>query len=154
MKKQVSIARALKEKNRVAGRLAKAREIIQQENSKDKSLPRRVDVEATYAEAKMLEARLVAIKSAIAQANNPIVAKIIELDELKSEIAFLNGLNVKEGRFEEVSYGNKIVRDIEAVVGQARVLAEVAELQKRADVLQDALDEFNASTKVEIEIDG
>lgn len=154
MKKQVSIARALKEKNRVAGRLAKAREIIQQENSKDKSLPRRVDVEATYAEAKMLEARLVAIKSAIAQANNPIVAKIIELDELKSEIAFLNGLNVKEGRFEEVSYGNKIVRDIEAVVGQARVLAEVAELQERADVLQDALDEFNASTKVEIEIDG
>ena len=154
MKKQVSIARALKEKNRVAGRLAKAREIIQQENSKDKSLPRRVDVEASYAEAKMLEARLVAIKSAIAQANNPIVAKIIELDELKSEIAFLNGLNVKEGRFEEVSYGNKIVRDIEAVVGQARVLAEVAELQKRADVLQDALDEFNASTKVEIEIDG
>ena len=154
MKKQVSIARALKEKNRVAGRLAKAREIIQQENSKDKSLPRRVDVEASYAEAKMLEARLVAIKSAIAQANNPIVAKIIELDELKSEIAFLNGLNVKEGRFEEVSYGNKIVRDIEAVVGQARVLAEVAELQKRADALQDALDEFNASTKVEIEIDG
>ena len=154
MKKQVSIARALKEKNRVAGRLAKAREIIQQENSKEKSLPRRVDVEAMYAEAKMLEARLVAIKSAIAQANNPIVAKIIELDELKSEIAFLNGLNVKEGRFEEVSYGNKIVRDIEAVVGQARVLAEVAELQKRADVLQDALDEFNASTKVEIEIDG
>ena len=154
MKKQVSIARALKEKNRVAGRLAKAREIIQQENSKNKSLPRRVDVEATYAEAKMLEARLVAIKSAIAQANNPIVAKIIELDELKSEIAFLNGLNVKEGRFEEVSYGNKIIRDIEAVVGQARVLAEVAELQKRADALQDALDEFNASTKVEIEIDG
>ena len=154
MKKQVSIARALKEKNRVVGRLAKAREIIQQENSKDKSLPRRVDVEATYAEAKMLEARLVAIKSAIAQANNPIVAKIIELDELKSEIAFLNGLNVKEGRFEEVSYGNKIVRDIEAVVGQARVIAEVAELQKRADALQDALDEFNASTKVEIEIDG
>ena len=153
MKKQVSIARALKEKNRVAGRLAKAREIIQQENSKDRSLPRRVDVEATYAEAKMLEARLVAIKSAIAQANDPIVAKIIELDELKSEIAFLNGLNVKEGRFEEVSYGNKIVRDIEAVVGQARVLAEVAELQKRADALQDALDEFNASTKVEIEID-
>ena len=154
MKKQVSIARALKEKNRVAGRLAKAREIIQQENSKDKSLPRRVDVEASYAEAKMLEARLVAIKSAIAQANNPIVAKIIELDELKSEIAFLNGLNVKEGRFEEVTYGDKIVRDIEAVVGQARVLAEVAELQKRADALQDALDEFNASTKVEIEIDG
>ena len=154
MRKSVSIARALKEKNRVAGRLAKAREIIQQENSKDKSLPRRVDVEATYAEAKMLEARLVAIKSAIAQANNPIVAKIIELDELKSEIAFLNGLNVKEGRFEEVSYGNKIVRDIETVVGQARVIAEVAELQKRADALQDALDEFNASTKVEIEIDG
>ena len=37
--------RALKVKNRVAGRLAKAWEIIQLENSTDKSLRRRVDVE-------------------------------------------------------------------------------------------------------------
>ena len=153
MKRQVSLARALKEKNRVAGRLAKAREIVREENSKDKSLPRRVDVEAAYAEARELKRRLVDIKTAISLANAPIVAKILELDEVKSEITFLDNLNVKEGRFEELSYNSKTIHEFEAVVGQARVLAEIAELQKRADALQDALDDFNASTKVEIEID-
>ena len=40
MRTMVTIARALKEKNRVAGRLAKARELVGAENSKDKSVPR------------------------------------------------------------------------------------------------------------------
>ena len=43
MRIMVTIARALKEKNRVAGRLAKARELVGAENSKDKSVPRGVD---------------------------------------------------------------------------------------------------------------
>ena len=44
MRTMVTIARALKEKNRVAGRLAKVRELVGAENSKDKSVPRGVDV--------------------------------------------------------------------------------------------------------------
>ncbi len=44
MRTMVTIARALKEKNRVVGRLAKARELVGAENSKDKSVPRGVDV--------------------------------------------------------------------------------------------------------------
>ena len=153
MKKLVSIARALKEKNRVAGRLAKAREIIGAENSKEAKIPRKVDVAALLSEAKALEDRLIAIKTAIAEANTPIVAKIIALDELKSEIAFFSGLDAKEGVYAEANYGGQIIREFNAVISQPRILAEVAELQKRADALQDALDEFNASTKVEIDID-
>ena len=71
MKKMVTIARALKEKNRVAGRLAKARELVGAENSKDKNVPRGIDVAATFALAKVLRDRLVAIKSAIAAAFTP-----------------------------------------------------------------------------------
>ena len=98
MKKMVSIARALKEKNRVAGRLAKTREQVGKENSKEKKMPRGVDVKAAYAEAKTLRDRLVAIKTAIVVANQPIVGKIVELAEVKSEIAYLNTLNVQGGR--------------------------------------------------------
>lgn len=36
---------------------------------------------------------------------------------------------------------------------KAEVLSEVDALQRRADELQDALDEFNAFVKVEIEMD-
>ena len=153
MKKIVSIARALKEKNRVAGRLAKARTEIENENSKEKHSPRGIDVMETYARAKLLRDRLIAIKSTIAAANQPIVAKIIEMEEVKSEIAFLNNLNVKEGRFVERNYGTTVESEIEAVIRKSQVIEEVAALQAKAERLQDDLDEFNAMTKVEIEID-
>ena len=71
---------------------------------------------------------------------------------MKSEIAFLNGLNVKEGLFEEASYGGSVVREITAVLRKPDMLEEIARLQKRADELQDELDEFNASTRIEIEV--
>ena len=153
MRTMVTIARALKEKNRVAGRLAKTRELVGAENSKDKSVPRGVDVAAMYELAKRLRDRLIAIKSAVAEANKPIVSKIIELDEIKSEIAFLNGLDVKEGKFVTTNYGTRIESDIDAVIRKQQVLDEVTALQARADRLQDELDEFNATTKVEIEVD-
>lgn len=153
MKKRVTIARALKEKNRVAGRLAKARELVGRENSKDKNVPRGIDVSETYTLAKTLRDRLVSIKTAIAEANGPIVSKIIELDEVKSEISYLNGLDVKEGRFVETNYGSRIETELEAVIRQPQVLDEVTALQARADRLQDELDEFNAATKIEIEVD-
>ena len=153
MRTMVTIARALKEKNRVAGRLAKARELVGAENSQDKSVPRGVDVAAMYDLAKMLRNRLIAIKSAIAEANKPIVSKIIEIDEIKSEIAFLNGLDVKEGKFVTTNYGTRIESEIDAIISKQQVLDEVAALQVRADRIQDELDEFNATTKVEIELD-
>lgn len=153
MRTMVTIARALKEKNRVAGRLAKARELVGAENSQDKSVPRGVDVAAMYDLAKELRNRLIAIKGAIAEANKPIVSKIIELDEIKSEIAFLNGLDVKEGKFVTTNYGTRIESDIDAVIRKQQVLDEVAALQACADRIQDELDEFNATMKVEIEVD-
>ena len=55
--------------------------------------------------------------------------------------------------FEESSYGGKVVREITAIIRKQSVLDEVARLQKRAEGLQDELDEFNASVKVEIELD-
>ena len=153
MKKKVNLARALKEKNRVAGRLAKARELVGRENSKDKNVPRGIDVSETYSLAKTLRDRLVSIKSAIAEANGPIVSKIIELDEVKSEISYLNKLDVKEGKFVSTNFGTCIEIELEAVIRRPQVLDEVTALQARADRLQDELDEFNAATKIEIELD-
>ena len=153
MKRSVSIARALKEKNRVAGRLAKARELIGKENSMEAKIPRSVDVAAVLALAKALEANLIAIKAAIAEANAPIIAKIIELDEVKSEIAFFNGLDAKEGVYEESNYSGRVLREFNAVISKSSILSEISALQKRADALQDELDEFNASSKVMIDIE-
>ncbi len=153
MKNRVTVARALKEKNRVAGRLAKALNLVSRENSQDSNVPRGVDVDATYAQAKELRQRLVETKTAIALANQPIVGKIIELEEIKSEISYLNGLDVKEGVFVSNSYNSTVTNEYSAVIKKQQVLEEVERLQSRADRLQDELDEFNALTKVEIEVD-
>lgn len=153
MKERVTVARALKEKNRVAGRLAKARSLVGKENSKDKNVKRGIDVAETYALSKTLKDRLVSIKTAIAEANAPIISKIIELDELKSEISYLNELDAKEGKIVSMNYGVRNESDMEAVIHQSDVLKEVAALQARAERIQDELDEFNATTKIEIEVE-
>lgn len=153
MKKTVTVARALKEKNRIAGRLAFVRELVNKENSHDRKIPRAVDVLEIYKEAKSLRNRLIGVKTAIAVANRPIVGKIIELDEVKSEIAYLNGLEVKEGCFPDGGYGYRIDAEFDAIIRKQQVLDEQAALQAKADKLQDELDEFNAVTKVEIDIE-
>ena len=66
----------------------------------------------------------------------------------------MNGLNVKEGKFVTTNYGSRIESDIDAVIRKQQVMEEVSALQARADRLQDELDEFNATTKIEIEVDG
>ena len=157
MKKKVTLARALKEKNRIAGRLAQDRALVARENSKVVGASRDVDVKAVYEGTKALRDRLVAIKAAIATANGPIVSKIIELEEVKGEIAYLKKLNVENGvivmderRFPLRECGKTC--EVSAVIRQGDVLAELDALKKRAEELQDELDEFNVSTTVEIEV--
>ncbi|MBP5321636.1 MAG: hypothetical protein J6334_11675 [Kiritimatiellae bacterium] len=154
MKKKVTIARALKEKNRLAGKLSATRRLIGEENSKEKKIPRGIDVKATYVEAEMLMQQMIAIKTAIASANHPIVGTIIELDEVKSELAWLQGLDTREGKFTVGRAGTQpYIDEFDAVINKGEVLAAIDALQKRADALQDTLDEFNATTRIEIEMD-
>lgn len=153
MKKKVSVARALKEKNRLVGRISALRQAIAKDNSHQSALPRSIDVLASLEQVKKLKARLVAVKAAIGFANQNIVAKIVELAEIKSEMAWLKGLDVKEGAFKENSYGNSIVYEYEAAISGSDVVRMMDELRRRAEELQDELDEFNASAKVEIEVD-
>jgi len=153
MKRKVSVARALKEKNRLVGRIAALRQAIGRDNSHEKRIPRSIDVQAALGQAEDLKARLVAVKAAIAVANQDIVAKIVELAEVKSEIAWLKGLDVKEGVYEENSYSNKVIREYEVAISGSDVIRMVDALRRRAEWLQDELDEFNASAKVEIEVD-
>lgn len=155
MKKKVSIARALKEKNRVAGQLIAIRKIISNENSLGQNTSRSADIGAMYEEEKKVDSKLVSIKTAIAIANVKIVNKIIELDEIKSRIAWVCKINADEGiKYENATYhssGYEVKYD--AVLSKAFLREEEELLKKRADELQDEIDEYNAITYVEIEFD-
>lgn len=146
----VTLARALKEKNRIAGRLSKAQELVRKENRKVAGSPRSVDVAETLAEVERLSALLVQVKAAIAQANAGIVGTIVELDETKSLISFIESVPTDEDVEVERSYQGTVERRWDVAIHEPELLAKTEALQKRADALQDALDEYNATTRVDL----
>ena len=69
MKQKVSIARALKEKSRVAGRIHALTDVINHENSLAEGSTRSVDLRETLVQVKALTEQLIGIKAAIARGN-------------------------------------------------------------------------------------
>ena len=149
MEKRVSIARALKGKSRVAGRIHTLTDVINHENSLAEGSTRSVDLRETLAQVKDLTERIIRIKAAIAKGNQDAIDKIVELGEIKALIGFLNRLDTSEIRKDEYSRSVKW----EAAIHKADVLIEVDAYQRRANAIQDELDDFNASHFVNIDID-
>lgn len=146
----VTLARALKEKNRIAGRLAKAQQLVRKENRKVAGSPRAVDVAAAFAEAERLSALLVQVKAAIAKANDGIVAVIVELEEVKSLLSFVDSVPTDEDVEVDRDYHGAVERRWEVSIRKPELIAKAEALQKRADALQDALDEYNATTRIDL----
>jgi len=153
VKKSVTLSRALKEKNRWAGRLAELRERISSNNSHEESALICSDVAADLADAKDASERLVAIKTAIAEANAEIVGLIIQLEELKGELAWLKGLETKEGVFKSQIYHDVVEEKFVVGISGSEKIKMIDELQRKANKIQDALDDFNGTHRVSIEVD-
>ena len=145
---KMTLARALKERCRIAGKLKMKLDIINSENSAIQGNERNFDLRAVYAECMELHRKLIQIKQIIAAANAPIVDKLVEMDEVKSMIARLRGINTTTGLVER-GYGQSD-RYMEVVFSASEMTAEADRFQARAEQLQDELDAFNALTKVEI----
>ena len=145
---KMTLARALKERCRIAGKLKMKLDIINCENSAIQGNERNFDLRAVYAECMELHRKLIQIKQIIAAANAPIVDKLVEMDEVKSMIARLRGINTTTGIVER-GYGQSD-HYMEVVFSASEMTAEADRFQARAEQLQDELDAFNALTKVEI----
>jgi hypothetical protein len=159
--KSLNLSQALKHKNRLAGEVARAREIVQRENSRKESQAARADVRAVFDQCVAQSRELAAFKGAIAAANAGVVSgdrgiygKLNLQAELRGMIAFLKGLNTKEG--EEVERVGFLSRD-DAVrtvyvttIARDEVDRLVATYQSEIEKLQDEIDEFNATTRITI----
>jgi hypothetical protein len=100
------------------------------------------------AQVKTLTNQMITLKASIARGNQNAIDTIVELGELKAIIGFLNRLDTSETFCDD--YSRHIKK--EAAIRKADVLLEVDAFQKRANALQDALDDYNASHFVEIDI--
>ena len=145
----ITLAKALKLKNRIAGKVAKLTQTVQTYNSTQQGAEQ-IDVRAAFAERADLVARLTDLKATVARANAPIQKDIFELAELKAEVTLVAALNTKHGTVLEGYPAAGQVTYV-AQFRKADVDAMTNALESRIDALQDKLDTFNAQTPVAVD---
>jgi hypothetical protein len=142
---EISLAKALKLKNRLAGRLAKLDTDLETYNSvlAGSDQP---DIKSIYAERATLVAHLVELKIVINAANQPMQRTIVELGEVKSQVALLRRMSTKHGTVVEGYHG--VETQYIAQFRKGDVDREVRRLEREIDRLQDQLDGFNHRTTI------
>ena len=146
---EITLAKALKLKNRLAGRLAKVQLDIQTYNSVPAAQAGQVDVPALVKVRGELVEALVALKTAINQANREVQRDIYDLAECKAAVGFLQAVVTRHGAQPAV-YPNTGEVTYVAALKKADVDAQVAWLEKDIDRLQDKLDHFNHAQRIEV----
>lgn len=145
---QVTLAKALKEKNKIVSNITELQKKIQQNNSSIMGSKENYNVKELYSMLNKHVSDLIKVKNAIHKANTSVYHEILELAEKKSLLKFLSGLNVQEGlqvnTYSETSYEYK---------SQITTLDRdkmTEEIQTRIEELQEKLDAYNHATTVEI----
>jgi hypothetical protein len=157
--KSISLSQALKQKNRLAGEVARLRQIVERENSRKESKPARADVRQVFEESVARSRELAALKGTIAGANAGVVTgspgiygKLNLQAELRGLITFLKDLSTKEG--EEVERVGFLSRDeasravYVAAIKRDEIDRSIVAYQAEINRLQDEIDEFNAATHI------
>ena len=146
---EVSLAKALKIKNRVAGRIAQLSQDIKTYNSRQEGAEV-IDVQRRYVERAELVARLVDLKTTINQANQPVQGVIYTLAERKALLSLLNEINTQHGA---VSQYHQVPVNFVAQIRKEQVDQERLRLEREVDSLQEELDRFNQLTTVLVDPD-
>jgi hypothetical protein len=144
---KITLAKAMKLKNRLAGRLNEVTEQITTYNCQIKGMNETVNVESLLKDRGQLQAALVEVKSLIAQANREIQRDIFTLGEWKSELTMYQSLNTQDGT--QPHYQGTNITYV-ATIKQDQAKKKIRELEKLIDQTQDKLDGFNAETRIDV----
>ena len=147
---QITLAKALKIKNRLVGRLAKIQIDIQTFNSVPEGQAGQVDVPALTQNREALVEAIVGLKAAINDANREAQRDIYALAEKKATAQFLAGVCTRHGPQPPV-YPSTVEVNYIAALKKADVDAQVARLETDIDQLQDRLDQFNHDRNIEVD---
>ena len=147
---EITLAKALKVKNRLAGRLAKVQADIQAYNSVPEGQADQVNVPALMKTREELVGALVGLKAAINDANREAQRDIYDLAEKKATAQLLAGVNTRHGPQPPV-YPSAVEVNYVAALKKADVDGLVAGLENEIDQLQDKLDQFNHVRKIEVD---
>jgi hypothetical protein len=147
---EITLAKALKVKNRLTGRLAKVQADVQAYNSVPAGQADQVNVPALMKAREELVEALVSLKTAINDANREAQRDVYDLAEKKATAQFLAGVSTRHGPQPPV-YPSTVEVNYVAALKKADVDALVVRLESEIDQLQDRLDQFNHDRRIEVD---
>lgn len=149
MTEHMTLAKALRYKKRVIEAIRQLETDIQTNNSKGEGEEREIDVLTAMKTRSSFVEHLVELKSLIQEKTRPIQYLILQLAEAKSEISFIQKLDVTHG----LSRGRWETTPVkyEAIIRKSERDKMVKDLQKKIDDIQSKIDMHNAATTLEIE---
>lgn len=150
---QISLAKALKEKNKLVHEMNKAFQRVQSNNSFIKENKDNVNYDSKKELDNFLnlKTQLVNLKTKISLANAPIQSLIYSLSEHKATINNLNSISTNKGqviggRFSDVE--GKVEYD--AIITKLEIDTMISDYEKKVEDIQDQIDTFNHVTQIEI----
>ena len=144
----MKLKKALKQIKKLVGEIVKLKEQIKSKNSyiSGSSSADKFDINKTYAELQAKIDELVGLKFIINEANHPIQEQIYRLSELKALLTFWNEVSVVEG-LQSIGYSDT-VKDYKTHIDEQKRNDMVAEFQKKIDVVQEEIDNYNYITDI------
>ena len=146
----ITLAQALKEKNRLTGEISKLWLLVQHENACWENRRRSIDVNATVQLINEYTQKLIELKTKIGKANSGNLKNMYALEEYKSQISKYGNIDVAE----DVRYlGENEDRTLNksCVIKASEVLKLQKSLQIKCNILQDELDVYNATHTIEFD---
>ena len=150
---KMTISRALKEKNRIAGRISKLQKQVEENNRYDSNKTPDFDSCVLLEELQTEWAHLIDLKTKIAKANVGIADKLIQLTEAKAELTFWNNFHCAGQASEsydknEYISGQYVTKKgvMHSSITSKQVIEHRERVQKLIENLQDDVDDFNSKT--------
>lgn len=149
---KITLAQALKEKNRISGEIRRLWELLKEENSRREDETRSIDVRETLKTVELYTEKLVELKTKIGLANAGNLKHIYRMEECKGKLAMLAGVNTDDSPLYLHVYSNEGKLISRRVVISKREIHEMqSKLQLECNRLQDEMDAYNALTKIDFE---
>lgn len=144
----MKLYKALKLRKKLVGEIVKLKEQIKTKNSylQGSVSAGKFDIAKVYAELQAKINELVGLKYVINEANRPIQEQIYRLSELKALLVFWNEVSVAEG-LQSIGYSDTI-KDYRVHIDENERNTKVAEFQKKIDVIQEEIDNYNYTTDI------
>lgn len=153
---KMSIRKALQKKNLLVGKIRGLQTLISNKNVFTDETPEnnREDTKVLLADLVKMRDGLIALKSAITVANVHIYPALARINELKSYIEFLKGISTNEGKTTQRVYGASefLVQVNKATLSEKDIRSLKEETEKEIEDLQEKVDDFNASTFIEVDL--